>query len=1166
MRGTISTPASRAARQTHGAGRQRAALELGLLALALLLVVSGGSLAWYAKTTRAAATVTDLAAGRTVDLNALEKPDALVPLLTTFDDERERRAVAATIADYVRGTRTGGLTLGASAAAGEPGAEPAAPEPHVLGQIGDLARIRVATRDLDRRRDVPELRARIATLRVGRTNPDSIRLLDAEDLRALRPQVVVRSTRAFGFRLLTATLIFVGAFALVHGVRRFTGAISDPVIVPAVCALCGLGFLTMISVNDPLRDRLLFGTFANGVLVGGIALTATNQIDFRRHGVDALAFVFLAAAAALSILLLVFGSGPGTSGVKVNLLGVQPVELIRPLIAMFLAGYFARRWEFLRELRAQPPVRWLGRLAWPRPADLQPVVFGMALVLLFFFFQRDLGPALVISCVFLATYSVARGRGLLAIAGLLILVAGFAGGYLVGHPSTVVRRITMWLSPWDNAAPGGDQVAQALWALASGGFTGQGAGRGGTSYIPTGENDLVLASLGEDFGFLGLACALALFGVFIARALRIARRSDDPWLCLLVVGLVTSLAAQAALIAGGLLGLLPLSGVVTPFLSAGRSSMISNLAVVGLILAAGRQAPAAPEPLFARPVRNLALVMTVCAAAVAARAFYVQVATRAETMGRPVRTRQADGALRYQDNPRLREAAQLLTRGAILDRHGLPLATSDWKALEPLRAQYAQMGVTLAAACPSAQARCYPLGGPAFHLTGDSVTRPNWGASNTQFIEREADATLRGFGSRVIDAPGSDVRSGARSNAAVERDGASTEAGTVLPDYAELVPLWDHRFDLTHPAAQRLLTRPRDVKTTIDARLQAKTARLLADRLERTQGGGRRDSIPSPRGAVVVLEPSSGDVLALVSYPWPAPIAGRVRPAESSDKPAPEWLDRARFGQYPPGSTFKLVTAAAALAAGSGVADRAFVCRRLTEDRVGNEIAGWRRPVRDDPTDHTPHGSVTLEEGLRVSCNAYFAQLGVAVGPRALRETAARFGIATSSPDTVEGLRGQLPWASYGQAEVLASPFTMARVAATFANDGAVPAGRVLLSAAGAADGAGNASASLRVLTPDQSRRLARAMRSVVTSGTAHGLMAGGDPNMAGKTGTAEVTGAASHSWFVGFAPAASSAAGATSKSIAFAVIVENGGYGASVAVPIAGEVVAAARSLGLVK
>jgi cell division protein FtsI/penicillin-binding protein 2 len=83
-----------------------------------------------------------------------------------------------------------------------------------------------------------------------------------------------------------------------------------------------------------------------------------------------------------------------------------------------------------------------------------------------------------------------------------------------------------------------------------------------------------------------------------------------------------------------------------------------------------------------------------------------------------------------------------------------------------------------------------------------------------------------------------------------------------------------------------------------------------------------------------------------------------------------------------------------------------------------------------------------------------------------------------------------------------------------------------------------------------------------VTSGTAHGLMAGGDPNMAGKTGTAEVTGAASHSWFVGYAPAT----GATSKTIAFAVIVENGGYGASVAVPIAGDVVAAARSLGLVK
>lgn len=1138
MRGTISTPESRAARQIRGADRQRATIELGLLALALLLVVMGAGLAWYGKTLRSATTLADLAAGRAVDLNALDKPDTLVPLLTSFDDERERRVVAATIADYVRGTRTGGLPLaGAPAAAGTPAP---APEPHRLGQIGDLARIRIATRDLDRRTDVPELRARITATREGRSTPESMRLLGAEDLRTLRPQIVVRTTQAFAWTLARATLLFVAAFLLVHGVRRFTDTIGDPITVPAVCALCGLGFVTMVSVNDPLRDRQLFDAFASGVAFGAVALMATSQIEFRRQGVDALAFVFLAAAAALSVLLLVFGSGPGSSGVKVNLFGMQPVELIRPLVAMFLAGYFARRWEFLRELRAQAPSRWLGRLALPRPADLQPVVLGMALVLLFFFFQHDLGPALVISCVFLATYSVARGRGLLAIAGLLILVCGFAGGYFVGHPSTVVRRITMWLSPWDNTVPGGDQVAQALWALASGGFTGQGAGRGGTGYIPTGENDLVLASLGEDLGFAGLACAVVLFGIVIARALRIARRSDDPYLSLLVVGLVTSLAAQAALIAGGLLGLMPLSGVVTPFLSAGRSSMISNLAVVGLILAAGRQATPSAEPLFARPVRTLGIVMTVFAVAVAGRAFYVQVVTRVDTMARPVRARQADGILRFQDNPRLREAAQLLTRGAILDRQGVPIASSDRAALEPLRAQYTQMGVTLASACPDPTARCYPLGGAAFHLTGDSVTRANWGASNTQYIEREADTTLRGFGSRVYQSR--------YAEAGVEADPASNEPRTLVPDYAELVPLWDHRFDLSHPAAQRLLTRPRDVKTTIDARLQAKTARLLADRLER---------LNLAHGAVVVLEPSSGDVLAMVSYPWPATTAGRVRPGDPSEALSPVWLDRARFGQYPPGSTFKLVTAAAALAAGGDVADRTFACRRLTEDRVGNELPGWRRPVRDDPTDHTPHGSVTLEEGMRVSCNAYFAQLGVAVGPRKLRETAATFGITTSSPDTVERLRGQLPWASYGQAEVLASPLTMARVAATFANDGLVPAGRVMLPAAASA----NQPTALRVLTPDQARRIGRAMRSVVTSGTAHGLMAGGDPNMAGKTGTAEVTGAASHSWFVGYAPATGGG-----KAIAFAVIVENGGYGASVAVPIAGEVTAAARTLGLVK
>jgi len=302
----------------------------------------------------------------------------------------------------------------------------------------------------------------------------------------------------------------------------------------------------------------------------------------------------------------------------------------------------------------------------------------------------------------------------------------------------------------------------------------------------------------------------------------------------------------------------------------------------------------------------------------------------------------------------------------------------------------------------------------------------------------------------------------------------------------------------------------------------------------------------------VVLDVATGEVLASVSAPWPRLDRGRLGLEEDVTRPDLPLLDRVRYGQYPPGSTFKLVTAAAALRAAPDVAERHFECKPLSDGRVGMQLPRWRRPIRDDATDHVAHGDVTLDEGLRVSCNAYFAQLGLAIGPRTLKDTADAFEITTSTAGTAGDLGEQLPWASYGQAEVLASPFRMARVAATMAARGEMLPGRWVIDPAPATV------PSRRILEPAAADRIARAMRRVVTGGTASSL-AGHEVEIAGKTGTAEVAGAPSHSWFVGFAPATGP------KRIAVAVIVENGGYGARAAVPLAGDVVTAARSLGII-
>ena len=149
---------------------------------------------------------------------------------------------------------------------------------------------------------------------------------------------------------------------------------------------------------------------------------------------------------------------------------MQPIEAIRVLIVLFLAGYFTRRWELLREVRSET-VRGRTMPRWvnvPRLEYVLPVLAGVVLALALFFLQRDLGPALVISLVFLAMYALARGALVMAAVGLALLVAGFYAGHVLGISATLADRVRMWQAPWDNAARGGDQIAQALWSFATG--------------------------------------------------------------------------------------------------------------------------------------------------------------------------------------------------------------------------------------------------------------------------------------------------------------------------------------------------------------------------------------------------------------------------------------------------------------------------------------------------------------------------------------------------------------------------------------------------------------------------------------------------------------------------------------------------------------------------
>jgi cell division protein FtsW (lipid II flippase) len=1096
--------------------------ELVGLVAASLVTLAGLWLVWEARQEGLRDTEQALSSGRVVNLSRLERAEPLLPLLEpVVPDIAERQFAADRIVAWANTPDGPGRSR------------------RTLSGVAALGTITITERDLPPRRHLPSFRERFAERRDElAASPGEIDipipLLTTSQLSALRRVLVVRDPSEFSRSLLWSSVVFLLAFYAAHAWLRLRRSTGDPWLLPIIHALCGVGFVMMVSIRDPVRDPLLFVRFVQGAAAGCIVLAAASTIDFERWLGGRLGYVPLLGAVLLSLMLIAFGSGPGTSDAKVNLMGVQPVEAIRVLVLLFLAGYFASRWKALRTVERRGHV-------------LLPVVIGMGLVLLFFFLQKDLGPAMVLACVFLGLYIVARGRARAAALGLVALVGGFAVGYLAGYPHTVAQRVQMWWAPWDNAVRGGDQIAHALWALGTGAVTGTGVGLGDPRLIPAGHTDLILAAVGEEMGLVGFLAVFTLYVVLAYRAFRIARRAPRDATFFLALGLTLGIFAQLLLISAGLLGLMPLTGVTTPFLSYGRSSMLANFFTFGVLLAIGRTAGAGGKrEEFARQTGWLRVALAAGAVVVGGRVISVQTLGADHFAAATALTVQADGVRRFEYNPRLLAVAQQIVRGTVTDRRGIPLATSRPADLRAHAADLAELGVSPADVCPQSGTRCYPFGGLTYHLLGDWRSQVNWAAANTSFIERDHDAHLRGYDdhARVVEVFDPET-------------GLTTKV--IRRDLSELVPLLRHRRDPNHEAVRRILERPRDVRLALDIRLQLRVAALLKNGVDRAS---RRE------GAAVVVSPE-GDLLASVSYPWPiVPPRLAVRPGSDTtvNDPDAHLLDRARYGVYPPGSSFDLVTAAAVLRKDPALGRQRFTCERLPDRSAGKWLPGWPEPIRDEPAGHAPHGRLDMERGLIAGCNAYFAQLGLRLGAPALEETSALFEISLSQPESDETVCDKLPFEAYGQGQVLATPFKMARVAATLAADGAMPRGRWVIGETNRRTEPPRA-----VLTPEQTRWLAAAMRRAVVEGEGRRIR-DIEPPIAGSAGTAEVQDAPAHAWFVGFAPyeaqtqPASRPTAARPTRIAFAVLVEHGEDGGAVAAPIAGGIVLAAKSLGIIR
>jgi cell division protein FtsW (lipid II flippase) len=386
----------------------------------------------------------------------------------------------------------------------------------------------------------------------------------------------------------TASLSYAGFFFALylaaHLVCRLTVPYADPYLLPMAGLLTAIGLTEIYRIHsaDAFRQGLW--------IVVAVAALAGTLFALRRDYRRLESYKYLFGLGAIGLLMLPALPVIGTSingarlWVHFGSLQFQPGELAKIFLIIFLAGYLREK----REVLAQGRLKDFGPLL---------VIWGGAMLVLVE--TNDLGSALLYYGIFLAMLYVATARVLYVLIGTALFVGGSAVAYTqIAH---VRERVQIWLDPWPHLHTSGYQLIQSLYSIGHGGYGGAGLGKGtftttaGTNLIPSANSDFIYSALAQELGLIGVSALLLVFMLFIARGMKIAMLADDGFSKLLAAGLTFSFALQTFIIVGGILRLIPLTGLTYPFVSYGGSSVVANFVLLALLLLVSNRANALRE-------------------------------------------------------------------------------------------------------------------------------------------------------------------------------------------------------------------------------------------------------------------------------------------------------------------------------------------------------------------------------------------------------------------------------------------------------------------------------------------------------------------------------------------------------------------------------------------